>query len=555
MPGSRNVKGEREWDAIVVGGGISGLTTAAYLATNGMRTLLLEQQAILGGCAQTFRRKPYEFNVGLHYLLDCGPGGILPTILRGVDGFDTFVLPSGNVRIPVGWEAFTARMVERFPADHQAIRGCLGTLRVIGEKAASLYAPTAAHPGLDALRTPAATLRLLRGGFTSTKSFLDSYELNREFKSILSTYAALPAAQPSDFPVAGLAFALEHALKSGSWYPSGGGQAIAAHLADVVQSHGSEVRTEAAVEQILVSGGRVRGVRINSGEEFVAPVVVSSGDIRQTYLRLVGTEHLRRRSVRRANSWRMASPTVTMNIGVDIDLADVVAKTTYWVLPNYTLAWPSEGVPDRMPMGIASSPAAKDPEGRFGGPNHSTLELIMWPQLPNDSLWAPWLSGAYRKDEKYLRLKQQIEASAIAEAIRTIPQIEGHIAWREASTPLTQLRYTSAMGWGGVALATDQMLTRPRGATTEIDGLYLTGQSLPYGPGVVGVARGAVATASAILERDFWQQIHRGQVFGDPSLLSPVSDAWDPYFASKRHALKRGAARRGTAPSSAGIPI
>ncbi|MFM9559395.1 oleate hydratase, partial [Streptomyces caniscabiei] len=47
------------WDAIVIGSGIGGLTTAAFLARTGQRVLVLEKHSTAGGATQTFRRAGY----------------------------------------------------------------------------------------------------------------------------------------------------------------------------------------------------------------------------------------------------------------------------------------------------------------------------------------------------------------------------------------------------------------------------------------------------------------------------------------------------------------
>jgi len=73
-----------EWDAIVIGSGLGGLTCAAYLTAAGRRTLVLEQNQVAGGCSQVFRRKGnrYEFDVGMHYPVGglAVTGGNIPPI-------------------------------------------------------------------------------------------------------------------------------------------------------------------------------------------------------------------------------------------------------------------------------------------------------------------------------------------------------------------------------------------------------------------------------------------------------------------------------------------
>jgi phytoene dehydrogenase-like protein len=134
----RNIEFSREhYDAIVIGAGIGGLTTAAVLAKRGLSVLVLEMHYELGGCATVFSRKGkgqgYQFDVGLHYIGDCGMGGLIPRILEGAgvepldfreqdpNGFDTLYFPDFQFKIPRGIELFRERLKSTFPAEVKGI--------------------------------------------------------------------------------------------------------------------------------------------------------------------------------------------------------------------------------------------------------------------------------------------------------------------------------------------------------------------------------------------------------------------------------------------------
>src|SRR6478735_7425584 len=99
---------QSDWDAIVIGSGIGGLTTAAFLATNGLRTLVLEQYDTAGGSSQVFRRKRmFEFDVGLHYVGDCAPRG---------------------------WDLYRERLFDRFPNEREQILKCTRIIERVGRE-------------------------------------------------------------------------------------------------------------------------------------------------------------------------------------------------------------------------------------------------------------------------------------------------------------------------------------------------------------------------------------------------------------------------------------
>jgi ferredoxin--NADP+ reductase len=559
--------GSERWDAIVVGGGAGGATAAAYLAAAGRRTLLLEQYDVVGGSSHVFRRKgQWEFDVGIHYLGDCGPGGQIPTLLRGLalddrieflpmdrDGFDTVIRPDLEVRVPVGWERYLEELIAAFPTDERGLRRLLGVLSKVGRAIDRSLTPASTRGGarlaLDA--GPA-----VRWAMRPLSSLLGACGLGAPATAAVTAHCGAYGCPAERAPVAIHASFLENYVGRGAWFPRGGGQVFAAHLVDVIRGHGGAVRTRALVERILVEGGRAVGVRLRDGETIRAAAIVSGADIKRTYTELVGREHLRRSTVRRVGRWRMTAPFVNLYLGVDVDLRGRIPNTNYYYAPTVRetrrlfaeivdggsrprAQWLADMVAN-MPAFVHCS-TVKDPDNpRVAPPGCSALEVMTAVPAAGE-LWSRQHAGRdYQRDPEYQELKERLAAMLIERAEGAIPCLKGHTAWREVSTPLTQERYTRSTGGAAYGLEPNTRqfgLLRPR-SRTEIGGLFLAGASLAWGPGIEGSMLSGLHAAAAVLDRDLAGEIRAGRVIADRSRLSEPSADWDPLMACKRLSVK-----------------
>jgi all-trans-retinol 13,14-reductase len=544
--------GATEWDAIVIGSGLGGLTAAAYLAANGRRVLVLEQHYVAGGNAHVFRRKrAFEFDVGVHYIGDCAPGGVIPTVLRGVglegkiefleldpDGFDTVIYPGLTFRVPKGWDRYRERLVSAFPDDETALHRCLDVFeKLLAEMRAVQDAGTA--PDLAQLLPKIPTL--MRWGGRALSDLFDDCSLGVKARAVILAESGAYAVAPSRTPVAVHAGFLDHYLK-GAYYPKGGGQVLPARLIEVLRANGGEVRTRVRVQRILIEDGKAVGVQLKSGEELRAPIVISNADLKRTMLEMVGAEHVSPQSAARIATYRMALPIFCVYLGLDIDLRERMPNTNYWYCGSFDIesiyqACYEGRLPEHFPMLITTA-SVKDPQtARIAPPGCSSIEIMTWVPA-NYDVWSvhegPAAGEKYHRDQDYRSNKDRLTEVLIDGAEQVLPGIREHIVWKEAATPVTQERYTLSTGGTsyGIEFAVDQVGPNRPAAATEIPGLYLTGASTTFGHGIVGALRGGVATAGAVIGRDLMREVEGGEVFGDPAKLDAAAD-WDPWQYSR----------------------
>ena len=548
-------------DAIVIGSGMGGLTAAAYLAAAGKRTLVLEAGDVLGGCTHVFRRNGFEFEVGVHYLGDCGPDGAIPTMLRGVgldgridflpmdpDGFDTIVYPDVTVKVPKGWDNYLANLVAAFPDDAAGLRKFVAVMRALGEATDRLVTPSSNRkmPGL-ALRAGTATLWAMQ----PLGRLLDACHLSVPARAVLSTQASY-LSPPHRAATMVHAVFLHNYIRDGAYFPAGGGQVFAAHLASVVTAHGGQVRTKAQVGRILVESGRVTGVELTTGERIAADVVVSNADIKRTLLDLVGPDHLPSRLIRRTDGYRMSVPLVNLYLALDIDLRDAIPNTNYFSCP---VTEPSDAVFGmgeragqltesevadylrRMPAFVTFQ-SVKDPDNDVIAPRgYTNLEIMSG--APSDyRFWGveagPYDGGRYRRRAGYLRRKEQYTEALLDRGAAVVPGLREHIVHVETGTPMTQERYTLSTGGVayGIDLSWNQFGPLRPGPRTPVKGLFLAGASLSWGPGVEGAMASGVGAAGAVLGRNLAREIRGDAVLADPGSLPPVPSDFDALIAA-----------------------
>jgi phytoene desaturase len=513
---------DRSYDVVVVGAGPGGLVTSALLSRAGKRVLLLDGHYVAGGNATLFRRKDYEFDIGIHYLGDCGPGGLIPTILHacGVDGirfrpmdpdFEQVTFPDLEFSIPRDKAEFEKRLVALFPEERRGIRRYIKLLD---------QTDLVQRAGLSGskFKALAALLRcplVLRYANKTFGEFLDSCIDNVKLKAVLSSQHGTYTVAPGRVSAMLHAGVQNHYFVNGGWFPEGGGQRISDCLAESIETNGGRILLTSRVGRIRVVDGRVEGVTFDNKHlgtvDVNAPVVVSNADLKRTVRDLVGTEHFPEGYAGRVERFEMALPLFVVYLGLDIPASELpYGNVNRWVYDGYDFDADYEmmrnsRMPDKPFVYIATT-SKKDPNNdSLAPPNHTNLQVMsacpstaeFWGITDESQIF----DGSYEASEQYGYMKEKIAARMLEQAEKAIPGLSEHIVFKEAATPLTHTRYTrSSEGTSyGIAATPGQFLNNRPSSSTPIEGLFLAGASMRNGHGIAGSMLSGVFAADAVL--------------------------------------------------------
>ncbi|MFG2901767.1 phytoene desaturase family protein [Streptomyces zaomyceticus] len=464
-----------DFDAVVIGAGNAGLTAAATLQRAGARTLLVERHNVPGGCATSFRRGRFEFEVALHQLSGIGAEGqafsLRPlfdglgigdrlTWVREPDLYRTVVPGAFDVTLPADWEGATATLDAHFPGNRARLDRFFALVRDL------TFWQIAAMRG-----TPADQVDELffRHGLRPARDVLDEHFDDERLKAVLSTYWGYLGQPPSRLPFQDLALILFAYLEFKPWHVRGGSQAMSGAILDAFLEAGGEVRFHTSVEAILTRGGKAVGVRLDDGQEVSATDVVSNASLPLTYGMLDGLDVP---AAVRADlaTRRIGVSGFVLHMGLDAPPAEL-GFTTSTTFVNTDLdadrtsaSWhtrePARGICvtsyDVEPIGFAPS-----------GATHVSLMTLQY-----GSAWDGVAPAAYAR-EKFAY------AETLLDLVETVtPGIRGAIEEVDVATPLTMSRYLGHPGgaiYGYDQDATESWQFRDSERSPHVPGLHLAG--------------------------------------------------------------------------------
>ena len=308
------------YDAIIIGGGHNGLVCAAYLARAGKRVLVLERRERVGGAAMSEEVFPgFRFSV-FSYVVSL----LRPEIIRDLElpRHGLHILPLESTLTPLPNGDYLAQWNDHDQNRRELARHSLRDAEAYDEFGLVLHQmariikpmlrlappdPASRHPRelIDVLKLGRYFRNIGRANFDalwklltmSSAEYLDEWFETEALKATKSASGIIGTLLGPRSP--GTAYVLLHHYMGEldgvfrAWgFAKGGNGSVSAAIAASAQAAGAEIRTSAAVSQILIENDRAVGAVLEGGEEVRAKIVVSSADPRRTFLGLVGEKHL-----------------------------------------------------------------------------------------------------------------------------------------------------------------------------------------------------------------------------------------------------------------------
>lgn len=514
------------YDTIIIGSGMGGLTTGALLAKQGQKVLILERHYTAGGFTHVFKRKGYEWDVGIHYigemqrqssvlkqLFDYITDGALKWADMG-EVYDRIIIGEATYDLVKGVKSFKAKLISYFPEEEQAIHNYVDLVFKTVKASRSYYMAKAMPRYLTAIAG-----RFLRGPFykysdKTTYEVLSSLTSNKRLIKVLTGQYGDYGLPPKQSSFAMHASVVRHYFDGGS-FPVGGSSKILETIDPIIEKAGGTILVSAAVKEVTVKNNTAVGVLMDDGKTFKAHRVVSNAGIVTTYQQLLPKATVKQHKL--AAQLKNITPSVahaSLYIGLNGTPEELaLPKTNFWVYPegedhDTCVAEYLDDLSKPLPVAYLSFPSAKDPDWSNRYPGKSTIDVITL--VPYEAFEA-WDGTRWKKrGDDYEHKKEYFAQRLLNEVYKQLPQVKGKVDCYELSTPLSTKHFTNYHKGEIYGLDHSPQRFRQNFLTpkTPIKNFYLTGQDIVT-CGLGGALFSGVLTAAAMTRKNILKTVLR----------------------------------------------
>ncbi len=479
-------KGEYEYDVIVVGSGIGGLTCGAVLSKRGYKVLLLEQHSQVGGYCSSFKRNGFVFTTGVENVSGLWERAPITYLLKelGLEKENLFIknkiqyIFKGN-KIEANTLGDFIKVLSGIFLDEKE------NIPAFFNDAVKAYEECYKDTEIYVTPLPAELLMKVFGGKKlinypkehphhydwnnkTYKQKLDEYFKNDDLKTLLSALIGHLRTEPEKTPASSALTACVSFYLYGGYFPKGSAQRFSDTLKDFIETHNGKVLLKHKVDEIMTENRFVKGVKADN-KIFRSSIVVSNANAKTTFIDLITGEDLDKEFIEYINGLKMSPSCFVVFLGVNMDLS-MYPTVIRNLDEGYTIVINSNADPSLAPKGNAS------------------ICILAG---------ADYYDFPERRTEEYPEMKREMAEMLIQKAEKVMPDLSKHIIVQDAATPKTFERYAS-MPEGAIYSFDQSIGTKRPYFKTPIKGLYLASASTFPGGGVEAVVISGLICANDI---------------------------------------------------------
>ena len=424
---------------LIIGGGVSGLTTAIYLRLNGYETVVLEKNAVPGGACIGWERKGCYIDGCIHWLVGTNPKdptyklweqiGALSPDVQVFDQNDFYTLDfEDGVKFNV-WSDLTKlenELTSFAPEDKKQIKKLCKLLKIFGKITAPIDKPVDLMNLLDLLKvafTMAGTYyHVNKASKISCASFAEKFK-NPYIKKWIKEHLS------ANYNFMSFLYMLGHVVLQDGGIPEGGSKGFVERICNKYLSTGGQIRYNVEVEKVNVENNVAVGVTLKNGEVINADWVVSSVPIEHLLHDLLGEKYQLKKISERlkdANTYPIYTYT-TVVYKIKADLSNEPLSHKIYFNQPITLNEQHFSVTYRN---FSYDKTLKVPEG------HTVVQATL---MGDDQQYFWWQDIKEKGD--YLAKKQELANKLMEIYLTRHPELEGKIEVIDVLTPLTYQRY------------------------------------------------------------------------------------------------------------------
>lgn len=478
------------YDVIIIGSGLGGLECGYILSKQGYNVCILEKNAQLGGCLQTFKRGGTLFDTGFHFVGGLEEGQYLHKLFSYFDlldlpwhkmdesGFAEVVLEGKSYLLPSGHERFIDSLSEYFPHQRTQLQTYVNFLKEVGDSIKDSFTQTGNQSKASLFE---------RSAYQFLQETIDDPTL----RNVLSGASLTMELCPEKLPLYNFA-QINNSFIQSSWRLDGGGSLIADKLAADIRRMGGTIMTKAEVTRMIEKDGQIVAVEYNGEEQVQAKHIISDLHPALTLSLIPESQHIRKIYRNRISKLDNTFGMFTLHLQLKEQTTPYLNRNIFIYKDDQV--WRQGYQPNKTATSaLVSYQLPKD--GTAYTRNIDILIPMYWEEV------AQWENTTINKrGEAYEAFKQQKTEECLNLVSERMPELRNNIELYYTTTPLTYRDYTGT--WKGSAYGIrkdyNNALLTILAPQTQIPNLLLTGQNLNL-HGILGVSMTSVLTCAKIV--------------------------------------------------------